>query len=827
MKQENRKVATIENSEYNRNLIEVSPDALVTIGPGGRIADVNLAMEEITGIMREELIGSVFSDYFTDSEKAMQGYELALEKGSVRDYLLEIRHADGKTTPVICNASVYEHDPDNVKYVFAAARDVTVLREAELSLRSVLEFNEKLSSASPIGIFTYDDSGQCTSANEAGCKITGTSLEQAVAQNFREIESWKKSTLLETAEKTLATGKQEEIEVWMVTTFGKHICIRCRTARFSSSERQHLLLIITDISKQKDVERQLLQAREDAEANNQAKSEFLANMSHEIRTPMNGILGFVDILGEEELTVEQQEAVQTIKKSGETLLALINDILDISKVESSELELETVPFDVEDLILNVGELMRSKLGEKPLEINCYVEDIHTNLLGDPTRLRQIITNLVGNAIKFTEQGEIAIEVRQSESKKPAEIEHMQDEDAEELVFSVRDTGIGIPEDKLDTIFESFKQVDGSTTRKYGGTGLGLTISRRLAQLMGGDIWVESPADYPLKNSPKDQDNRQSQAGPGSVFSFTAGFKKDKGGAEEIRLVDVSQLKGKPILIVDDNETALKVLKNIVERVGMTPVLARSGQEALGHFQTKDRAPTPKFQPPFEIVLSDIVMPGMSGYKLAAEIFRLTGGKTRMIALSAFAAPGSAKESQKSGFDGFLSKPVRPQVLIDLIRTVLGTRDKKPVNIATQHSVREVIKHDVKILYAEDNLINQKLGQKMFERMGYNKVKIAPDGLEAVKMIKENGPFDIIFMDIQMPNMGGLEATREIRKYEEELRVIHNSQSATHHLPIIALTANAMKGDREKCLDAGMDEYLSKPFKREEIQEMIKEWVPKR
>jgi len=785
-------------ADYARSLIEASLDPLATIGPDGRITDVNSATEEVTGRTRQELIGSDFCDYFTEPEEAKRGYKQVFEKGNVRDYPLEICHKTGKITPVSYNASVYKDGSGKVIGVFAAARDMTEVKRAEEKIRSVLEFNETLITASPVGVFTYDDSGQCTFVNDAGCRIIGASSEQPLAQNFREIESWKKSGLIRAAEKALATGDPQEVELYMVTTFGKEVYLRCRTAAFSSGSKQHLLLIVTDITKQKMTENELREAMEVAEAANHAKSEFLANMSHEIRTPMNSILGFSELLLEEELTGEQREAVQTVRKSGESLLNLINDILDLSKVESSKVELETIPFNVENLMLDIGELMRGNLGEKPIEINCNIGDIYTNLTGDPTRLRQIMTNLVGNAIKFTEQGTIVIEVK--DAKLEAQNEEGGENDEVELLFSVTDTGIGIPKDKLGTIFESFKQADGSTTRKYGGSGLGLTISRKLAQLMGGDMWVES-------------------GHPGSTFYFTAKFKKDPEAAKGIHPVHVSQLEGKPILIVDDNEIALKIVSDIVKRVGMVPVTAGSGEEALSvishsslAISSADKSFTTGQTAFPEIAILDIIMPGMSGHELARKMFELTGGKTKMIALSCNVVPGSGAETEKSGFAGFVPKPVRRQVLINMIRTVLGIGEKQPKNIVTQHSVIEIMTHDVRILYAEDNPVNQKLGKKIFERMGYSKVEIARDGLEAVKMVTEKGPFDIIFMDIQMPNMSGIEATKEIRRWEKG------------HMPIVALTANAMKGDREKYLEAGMDEYLSKPFKRDEIQRTIRDLV---
>ncbi|MDY6973615.1 MAG: response regulator, partial [Thermodesulfobacteriota bacterium] len=456
-----------------------------------------------------------------------------------------------------------------------------------------------------------------------------------------------------------------------------------------------------------------------------------------------------------------------------------------------------------------------------------------------TRLRQIITNLMGNAVKFIEEGEITVTVENSRPKAQHDGENIQDDDAVEMLFSVKDTGIGIPEDKLERIFDSFNQVDGSTTRKYGGTGLGLTISRRLCRLMGGDMWVESPAirrlsiaDLRLEDSPeigKLNGHKSSNVvgrsvgGPGSTFYFTARFKKDPESHEVINPVDVSRLKGRRVLIVDDSENSLKIVSDIVKKAGMIPVPARTGEEALQYLQLQidnGRFEHPKRQSEdasgvessIEIAIIDIVMPGMSGFDLAVKISDLTGKRTKMIALSSDVAMGAAAKTKMSGFSGFVSKPVRRRGLIDLIRTVLGLREVPPANVMNRHRIKEILSHDVRVLYAEDNPVNQQLGQKMLERMGYDRVEIAADGLEAVKAVKENGPYDIILMDIQMPNMDGLEATKKIREME------------TDRTSIIALTANAMKGDREACLYAGMDDYLAKPFKREELQRLIRQWM---
>ncbi len=561
-----------------------------------------------------------------------------------------------------------------------------------------------------------------------------------------------------------------------------------------AGEVEYLMAEGQEITALKKAEKNLIAAKEAAEDADRIKSEFLANMSHEIRTPMNGILGFTDILLGDELNSKQRDSVETIKKSGENLLLLINDILDLSRIESNRIELESIPFNPEDLIYEVGALARIKMGEKPVEINCVTDDIPASLTGDPTRLRRIITNLADNAVKFTKQGEILFSVSVAKETDKNIL----------LNFSVRDSGIGIPPDKFKIIFETFRQVDSSTNRKYGGSGLGLAISKELAVLMGGEMWVSSPA--------YNKEEKETYGyGAGSVFHFTALFKKDLSGKAQNPQGDISGLEGKEVLIVDDNKAALHILENIIKKAKMTPVLAKTGAEALKIINKR----------PTEVALIDLTLRDMPGTELAAKIDQLTKEKTKLIALTP--APVPASKGNKSKFAGLLSKPVRYSAVINMIKSIFGLQEKEPEKSRTIPIKNEIMAHAVKILYAEDNLVNQKLGEKMFKRMGYQ-IKIAPDGLRALKLVTGRGDYDIIFMDMQMPNMDGLQATREIRKWEKTLKKDITNQHA--RIPIIALTANAMKGDREKCIQAGMDDYMSKPFKPEDLQKMTQKWSGK-
>ncbi|RLA94204.1 MAG: diguanylate cyclase, partial [Deltaproteobacteria bacterium] len=621
--------------------------------------------------------------------------------------------------------------------------------------------------------------GIIQTVNPATCALLEYKEEELVGKPITHILTEEKAI-----KKFFEKKELRNYEVEYKAKNGKRIpmLFNSSTIRDQEDKTKGIICVATDITKRKIAEKEMLKVREEALSASRAKSEFLASMSHEIRTPLNAIVGMAELLSDTQLNEEQKDYLNMIKISAHNLLEIINDILDLSKIEAGELELEETEFNLEDLVETTCISLAPKVHKKGLELICHLKpDVPEYIMSDSTRLRQVLINLIGNAIKFTEKGEIVVNVEKAKKKEKGSVL---------LHFSVSDTGIGIPKERQEKIFESFTQADTSTTRKYGGTGLGLTISKRLVEKMGGKIWVES------------------EPGKGSTFHFTIRVLPiEKPIKKEFVPQEIKDLR---ILIADDISTNRLILKEIISSWGLYPKEVENGSSVLKALRSASEKGRP-----YQLIILDKKMPDMNGFEIAKGIREIPEySSTPIILLSSDEEKGDREKAKTLGISSVLLKPIRRSKLYDSLINALTRIRKKSESARKRPKIESRLKgKPLKILLAEDNLMNQKLAAKLLEKQGWQ-VKVANNGKEAVEWIEKDG-FDVVLMDVQMPEMDGLEATKIIREREKE---------TNKHVPIIALTANAFKEDKKRCLDAGMDGYTSKPIRIHELFEIIERLV---
>jgi len=772
----------VAESNLLSTVIDNLPDYIFVKDVNSRLIMDNIAHRRLLGTtVLEEVVGKTDFDffpdelaapYFADEQKIIQSgeglinrEEPAVDKDDKQKWLL--------TTKV-----PLRDRQGTIIGTVGINRDITERKQAEIELLREKQFLETLNKTSPVAVVVLDNQENIVSCNPAFENLYGYTPAEIIGKNLDALVTTQE--LLGQANfytqqamlgpvRGVGQRRRKNGELVDVEFYGVPVIV--------DEERIGALAIYHDIT-------ELDRARREAEDASRTKSEFLANMSHEIRTPMNGVIGMLELSLDTQLTSEQRDFLETSLHSAEALLALLNDILDFSKMEAGKLELEKINFNLRNTVEDVAYTLATRAQSKGLEIACLIHpDITSNLRGDPGRLRQILVNLVGNAIKFTPQGEIVIHA-----------EPIEETDSHVLVhFAVQDTGIGIPYERQAAVFDRFTQADGSTTRKYGGTGLGLTISKQLVDAMAGKIGVES------------------KPGIGSTFWFEVKFekqptKKHVTAPLSPKLLNLAQAR---VLIIDDNQTNRLILTKNVEALGSRVESVSSGAKGLESLRNAHRAADP-----YHVVLLDMQMPGMDGEQTARAIKSDPAVKdVKIIILTSMGHRGDAARMELLGCSSYLLKPVKQQMLFDAILAVLGSEKEAGPGLITRHVLSEQRKFNLRLLLAEDNPINQKLAVIVLQKAGYS-VDTVDTGLEAVSKAKSN-QYNAILMDVQMPDMDGLEATQQIREWE---------QNQGTHIPIIAMTAHAMPGDRERCLEAGMDDYVTKPLQPRVLFSALNRWI---
>jgi PAS domain S-box-containing protein len=778
-----------QSEEKYRELIENANDIIYTVNLSGGFTSMNRAGERMTGYTRQEVLQMNIADVIRpeDAERVRQRIAKNLAGGGAPDFELEIFAKDGGSVTMDISSRLIVQD-GAVVGIQGIGRDITDRKRAEAELRAREAQLSEAQTIAKLGSWEWDVATNKTNWSAALYDIYGIQPQDS-SPTFEGYVSLVHPEDRENVSALVGTA----LNSGQGCSYGHRIIRPDQSVRF-----HHVILRVTlneaghptklfgtaqDVTDRVQLEEELKEARNVALESARLKSEFLANMSHEIRTPMNGVIGMTGLLLDTNLDEEQRDCAETIRASGDALLTIINDILDFSKIEAGKLQFEMLDFDLINAVESTVELLAERAHGKKIELASLIySDVTRSLRGDPGRLRQVLTNLIGNAIKFTECGEVIVR---------AEKERETDRDIV-IRFTVTDTGIGISEAAQKNLFQAFTQADGSTTRKYGGTGLGLAISKQLIELMGGEIGVTSTE------------------GKGSTFWFTARFARQAVPVVSTK-PDLLSLDRLHALIVDDNATNRKILSHQLDSWGMIHEEAESGSRALELLRSA--AVNGK---PYDLAILDFMMPGTDGFELARTIKSDPAiAAVPMVLLTSFGQRGDGAAAREAGIAAYLTKPVRQSQLFDCLANVVSQTSSS--SVAAVHSSKLVTKHTLAeakpmsnrlILLAEDNMVNQKVAVRQLQKLGYRADTVA-DGREALEALGRIS-YDLVLMDCQMPEMDGYEATFEIRRREGN----------TKHTPIVAMTAHALEGDRAKCIAAGMDEYITKPVKPEELKRVL-------